>query len=109
MCSVRYLDGADNHRRKSYEDHSYGERLPEKPARMSDVSGGIFSSISEAIERSRSLIDRGHQMRRDVHQVYRYPFGREPARRWAIGTGERLLIDRTLIVVFLPFSRWDAM
>ena len=82
---------------------------PEKVTRMRDVSGGVFGRIGEALEGSGGLVDRCHQMRRDVHQVHRDPFGRQSARRRSIGAGERFVVDRAEIVGFLPFRRRNAM
>ena len=77
---------------------------------MRDVRGRIFGGIGEAVERTRGLVDGGHQMRCYIHQVHRDPFGRQLARWGTIGTGKRLFIDETgFVLLGLPFRGRNAM
>jgi len=49
-------------------------------------------------------------MRGDIHQVDRDPFGSELARKWTVGAGQRLLLDRRILVlVRRTLSGPDAM
>jgi hypothetical protein len=87
------------------------KRPPEESVRMLNVRGRVLGSVGETIERPRGFVDRSHQMRGDVHQVHRDPFGRELARRRPIGTRERFFIDaRFFIVAARKFAgRADTM
>ena len=78
---------------------------------MRNMSGGIFGGIGDAIKRSGRTIDRRHQMRGDVHQIDRNPLRRQPTWRRTIRPRERLLIDRSKVVLLVrsPGGRWNAM
>ena len=106
----RQLIGTEEHRHQDQKHRGDRHRAAEKSTRMRDVRGRIFGGIGEAVERTRGLVDGGHQMRGYIHQVHRDPFGRQLARGGTIGTGKRLFIDETgFVLLGLPFRGRNAM
>ena len=110
MFSTRDLVGAKDHRYERQRNRREDNRPAKKSARISNMRGGIFSRISQAVERSRRFIDGRHQMRGDIHQIHRDPFRRKFARRRTSGAGESFFVDQSsLVILGLPFRGRDAM